>query len=48
MSPALELEHFAQAGADEDLFGLIFAAIRKVRFYYKKTGGVCDSSLYAC
>lgn len=31
MSPTLELEHFAPAGADEDLFGLIFAAIRKVR-----------------
>lgn len=48
MSPALDFGHFAQPGADEDLFGLIFAAIRKVRFYYKKTGDGCNSSLYDC
>lgn len=41
MNPSLKAGHFAWAGADEASFGLIFAAVREVIFFYcKKTGNV--------
>lgn len=48
MSPALDLEHFARVGIDAGFFGLIFAAIRKVEFYYRETGDIWGCSLYTC
>lgn len=48
MNPSLKVGHFAWAGADEASFGLIFAAVRAVSFYCKKTGNVHNSILHVC